>query len=213
MEERMAKRSKDWKRDWKSAQIAAVNYSPNASEQALSTWKQLCFWQLRDSSFFPNVTQLSQLVESPDLQKRVQAEMTIDLTESSDEEVQQEQAHEQQKPNPTMPVSNTSIPAGEHTVELVTDPVTESVHGQIHEASDTDTDKGKKKLAKELWNWYRLIDMQAVSHIGDEETDQCWKQLEKVKSVKDLIKDPELLNLVAALRQQYLSGFTGKAQR
>ena len=68
------------------------------------------------------------------------------------------------------------------------------------------------KEVHKLWTWYRLHDMQQVTHIGEEETDDCWKKLQGLKRKKQLENDPELYNLLASLRKQYLS-FTGKAQR
>ena len=69
-----------------------------------------------------------------------------------------------------------------------------------------------KKQINQLWKWYRDNNMQLVSHIGDEETDDPWKRLHGIKK-KDLAEDLELLNHMAALHDQYLYGFTGPAKR
>ena len=70
-----------------------------------------------------------------------------------------------------------------------------------------------KKQINQLWKWYRNNNMQQVSHIGDEATDNPWKQLHGIKKKKDLAEDPELLNHLAALHDQYLNGFDGPAKR
>jgi len=69
--------------------------------------------------------------------------------------------------------------------------------------------------AMKLWSWYREIDMQQFSHIGDETTASCWNSLAKMKEMTraEFLRDPELVNLAAAVRIQYLSAFTGRAKR
>ena len=101
-----------------------------------------------------------------------------------------------------------SLVNGEQTTSALSKPVNSEM-----QAVDTDDEIEHRKLARKLWTWYRQIDMQLVSHIGSEETDQCWKMLGNAKSLQDLINNPELFNLLASVHQQYLSGFTGKAQR
>lgn len=70
----------------------------------------------------------------------------------------------------------------------------------------------EKKLLDELWTWKTSIDMQQVSHFGDEETENPWKILQE-KEKEDVAQNPELLNHLAALRYQYGSGFTGRPKR
>ena len=70
----------------------------------------------------------------------------------------------------------------------------------------------EKKLLDELWTWKTSIDMQQVSHIGGEETENPWKILQG-KEKKHVAQNPELLNHLAALRYQYSSGFTGRPKR
>merc|ERR1711934_1314331 len=50
----------------------------------------------------------------------------------------------------------------------------------------------RPKEVHKLWTWYRLHDMQQVTHIGEEETDDCWKKLQGLKRKKQLENDPEL---------------------
>ena len=76
-----------------------------------------------------------------------------------------------------------------------------------------DSTPDTKKQINQLWKWYRNNNMQQVSHIGDEATDNPWKQLHGIKKKKDLAEDPELLNHLAALHDQYLNGFDGPAKR
>ena len=55
--------------------------------------------------------------------------------------------------------------------------------------------------------------MQQVTHIGKEATTHCWEQLKGLKNKKQLENNHELYNLLASVHEQYLDGFTGKAQR
>lgn len=70
----------------------------------------------------------------------------------------------------------------------------------------------EKKLLDELWSWKTSIDMQQVSHFGDEESKNPWKILQEKKK-EDVAQNQELLNHLAALRYQYSSGFTGRPKR
>ena len=69
-----------------------------------------------------------------------------------------------------------------------------------------------KELSK-LWKWFRDVDMQQVSHIGADETGDCWQKLSNM-TYCGLQASPELQNLLAALHFQYgVDGFSGRAQR
>ena len=131
-----------------------------------------------------------------------------------------QQHPEQQTPHISGPLMNVTVTAPEvprafsERPQAVSEQQRPDAEATIATAKPASQDeKEQKKLAKKLWTWYRQIDMQLVTHIGNEETDQCWKTLEKAKQLKDLIENPELLNLLASLHEQYLSGFTGKAER
>ena len=74
-------------------------------------------------------------------------------------------------------------------------------------------DQVNLKRAKKLWSWYRQIDMQTMSHLGDAQTDACWKELSTVKSAKHLLANQRMFDLMSTLQFQYREGFTGKADR
>ena len=80
------------------------------------------------------------------------------------------------------------------------------------EASPVEQDRAYKKRVRELWSWYQAVSMQRVTHMDGEETTHCWERLQRVK-LKNLYNDNELVDFLTALRDQYLHGFTGKAQR
>lgn len=78
-------------------------------------------------------------------------------------------------------------------------------------SSDTATGPDEQELSR-LFDWYQLVSMQQESTIGKEQTKYCWDKLRGLTK-KKLREDPELFNLLAALRDQYLNGFTGKGDR
>jgi hypothetical protein len=72
---------------------------------------------------------------------------------------------------------------------------------------------GDEELRK-LWRWYRYVDMQQVTHIGADETGDCWQKLSNLTSYSDLRASPEHQNLLVALHFQYdVDGFIGRAKR
>ena len=66
---------------------------------------------------------------------------------------------------------------------------------------------------QELWKFYRGIDMQQVSHFGDNENSSMWDSLRLMNSARQLDNDEEAQNLIHAIRIQYAVGFTGRAKR
>ena len=56
--------------------------------------------------------------------------------------------------------------------------------------------------------------MQQFTHIGAESSSHCWDQMQKIETMRrsDFLQDRELIDLVAAVKLQYL-GFTGRADR
>ena len=69
-----------------------------------------------------------------------------------------------------------------------------------------------REKAKKLYAWYQKVDMQWVTHIGGDEATYCWEKLQSA-NLEDVVSNNELFNLLAALNNQYSSGFTGRAKR
>ena len=64
-----------------------------------------------------------------------------------------------------------------------------------------------------LWKWWKQVQMQTATHIGQEQVTSCWSELKaKVSTKQDLQEDLEAFGLMSALYVQYTS-FTGRAQR
>ena len=64
---------------------------------------------------------------------------------------------------------------------------------------------------KDLYNWLRRIDMQQVTHIGNEVTSECWDTFKGI-TLSRLMADQELTDKLYALRLQY-HNFTSPAKR
>lgn len=67
------------------------------------------------------------------------------------------------------------------------------------------------KQARELWAWFREVDMQEATHVGDAVATKCWAEL-KATTFEEFKSNPDKLNMLAALHCQYES-FTGPPER
>lgn len=65
--------------------------------------------------------------------------------------------------------------------------------------------------ARKLWAWYRSVDGQQFTHLGDDSISECWTQLQGIKR-NDVEANSEVYDRLLHIQTQYMS-FTWRAKR
>jgi len=65
--------------------------------------------------------------------------------------------------------------------------------------------------ARKLWAWYRGLDQQQFTHMGDDTISRCWTELQGING-KKVESDMSVFDSLLALQTQYLC-FTGRPER